>query len=172
MDETTFTNLVNVTPITLAPSDTRLVVSGLQPYTYYNVIISTVLTDKVFFTQSFMYNTRSAAPPTPPTNIGLQQALPNTVFIYFTPANTTGDGLYFAIDQTDMVSNTTISFHGIIGQNVGPTANVRVPSLICESNLMILFASALMPNTPYVYRFAQATLDGVVSFMHIILYIR
>ena len=159
-----FTRRLNSTPITMSPTQTQLVMSGLQPYTYYNIIIATVLLDGVFFSQSFVYRTAAAPPDRSPTNIGLYKAAqPTSLFISFTPATTSGNGLYFAVEQTDLVTNSTIVFNGTFGENIGPAANTRVPSQICQDGIMVLFANSLFPNTPYRFRLAQATEDGVVS---------
>eukprot|EP00048_Salpingoeca_helianthica_P021013 m.247960 g.247960 ORF g.247960 m.247960 type:complete len:968 (-) comp54906_c0_seq1:54-2957(-) len=145
--------------IDLGPNNITYEVTNLQPYTYYNVIVASVLVDQTFVVNSYFLATKSAPPQRAVTNLRLLTRTSTTIFIAFTPAIPSGSNISYLVEQTDTIKNETVNYFGILGDNVGPSASPLL-SIICESNTLTLFSFNLLPNTPYRFVMSQVNSDG------------
>lgn len=160
LQETLYVNTNADTSVLLRPGDSEFSVSNLFPYTYYNVVVATVLQDSTFVVSTLFLATTSAPPQTAVTNVRQLSKTPTTIFIGFTPAMSSGPNISYMVFQTNLVRNETLAYRGAFGDNIGPAANAVLPSLICEANTMALFTFNLVPNTAYSFALVQHTADG------------
>lgn len=150
--------------VTAAPTDGTIVLTGLKPFTVYNVVVTTILRDRSFIKQQMFFATSATQPQTPLKLNQLYTGSSRSILLLWKPSQPVVALVRtWHLAYTDLMDPRAkpLEMTLILGINVGPAVNMEAPSLSCIDGGLVAVVDQVFPYSNYSIMLQEETPQGL-----------